>query len=54
MTTAKDAGKPYTEAENTFGRKTGRHSHPATHPNWMEFTDGNCIVWGTTQEAARG
>ena len=54
MTTAKDAGKPYTEAESMFGRKTGRHSHPATHPIWMEFADDNCIVCGAAKEAARG
>lgn len=51
MTTAKDAGVPYTEAEEMFGRKTGTHTHPVTHPNWMEFADDNCIVCGTAQRS---
>jgi hypothetical protein len=30
--------------QSLFGLKTGRHSHPATHPLWMVFTDSNCVV----------
>ncbi len=29
-------------AESLFGSKTGKHSHPATHPSWMEFDESNC------------
>lgn len=36
----------WTEAELLFGRKSGRHTHPVTHPVWMEFEDGGCIVCG--------
>lgn len=32
------------DASDLFGRKTGRHSHPATHPLWMEFADDDCLV----------
>jgi hypothetical protein len=49
MTTAKDA--PYTEAETIFGRKAGTHTHPATHPIWMEFADGSCIVCKAARNA---
>ena len=29
-------------APDLFGTRTGRHTHPDTHPQWMEFSDGNC------------
>ena len=32
------------EYEQHFGRKTGMHTHPVTHPSWMSFQDGNCPV----------
>jgi len=28
--------------EQLFGLPTGRHSHPDTHPSWMEFTMQDC------------
>ena len=28
--------------DQLFGRKTGRHTHPVTHPAWLEFADGDC------------
>jgi hypothetical protein len=31
-------------AADLFGTPTGRHTHPATHPLWLEFADGDCIV----------
>jgi 8-oxo-dGTP pyrophosphatase MutT (NUDIX family) len=45
MMTASD--RPWTAAELMFGRRTGRHSHPATHPQWLEFSDGDCAVCGS-------
>ena len=30
--------------ERLFGRKTGAHSHPATHPLWMTFADDACLI----------
>lgn len=30
-----------------FGSKSGLHSHPPTHPTWMQFSDKNCEVCGT-------
>jgi hypothetical protein len=28
--------------EKEFGKKTGEHTHPVTHPNWMTFNDKTC------------
>jgi hypothetical protein len=52
MTPADDPGPDFTvtftarlpvpTAEDLFGRKTGRHTHPATHPAWLEFSDQDC------------
>lgn len=33
-----------TPAEQLFGKPTGLHTHPATHPLWMTFPDGSCQV----------
>ena len=30
--------------ESLFGTPTGTHTHPATHPLWLTFTDGDCVV----------
>ena len=30
--------------ERLFGIKTGRHTHPATHPLWLTFRDDDCPV----------
>jgi hypothetical protein len=31
-------------AADLFGAPTGRHTHPVTHPAWLEFADGKCPV----------
>lgn len=41
MTTTKNSQDEY---QRLFGLKTGRHTHPVTHPAWLEFTDGDCVV----------
>jgi hypothetical protein len=41
------------EYQRLFGSRTGRHTHPVTHPLWLEFTDGDCVVCGVTPEAKR-
>lgn len=28
--------------EKEFGTKTGSHTHPVTHPNWMQFANDSC------------
>jgi hypothetical protein len=33
-------------AERLFGRPSTTHTHPATHPLWLTFTTGNCVVCG--------
>jgi hypothetical protein len=30
--------------EQMFGTKTGFHTHPVTHPQWISFPDGDCPV----------
>jgi hypothetical protein len=37
------------EHERLFGTKTGRHTHPVTHPAWLEFKDGECIVCSSNE-----
>jgi ADP-ribose pyrophosphatase len=39
--------RSWTAAELMFGRRNGRHSHPATHPRWLEFSDDDCPVCGS-------
>jgi 8-oxo-dGTP pyrophosphatase MutT (NUDIX family) len=45
--------RPWTAAELMFGRRTGRHSHPATHPRWLEFSDDDCPVCGSVPPEGR-
>jgi hypothetical protein len=40
----KDCTHPKITYEEIFGTKTGTHTHPVTHPLWMIFTDGECLV----------
>ena len=42
MAAPDNLGGQWSEAEKMFGRKTGMHSHPDTHPAWMSFTDSDC------------
>lgn len=47
MAKAKDQGYRPNSADALFGTPTGRHSHPATHPYWMEWSDWDCPVCGS-------
>jgi hypothetical protein len=37
--------------EQLFGRPTGQHTHPDTHPHWLVFVTATCPV--CTARAAR-
>jgi hypothetical protein len=38
--------------EQMFGTRTGLHTHPATHPQWMTFPDTGCPVCEPTAPKA--
>jgi hypothetical protein len=39
--------------ETLFGLPSGRHTHPVTHPLWLEFTDSDCVVCDAQRAAAQ-
>jgi hypothetical protein len=32
------------DTDQMFGRKSGTHTHRVTHPAWISFPDGDCVV----------